>query len=186
MGRTSQPAISPVRRGDVTWMQTYMIDILALPLIGVLTLNLWCGLFGVTDKALVSVLMVGVLGDAMARIAAARADRSRPATFCDDRRLDLVAGIVIGTGPWPIAQVMGSRITSALEPFALPAPFRLAAFAAVVMMTAWRLAAVAPGTVACGRRLIRNLSRVPDFHVASLRVLAPAKVGLHQSLQSLR
>jgi hypothetical protein len=157
-----------------------MIDILALPLIGVLTLRLWCGLFGVTDKALVAVLMVGVLGDALARIAAARADRSRPATFCDDRRLDLIAGIVIGTGPWPIAQVVGSRFISVLR-FTLPAPFRLAAFAAVVMLTAWRLAAVAPWTIADGRRLIRNLSRVPDFHVASLLVLTPSKVGLQQS-----
>jgi hypothetical protein len=139
--RTSSPAVSRARQSDAEWWDLYMVDILALPLIGAVTMKFWCALFGVRDVALVVVLMVAVLGDAVARIAAARRDRRRPATFHDERRLDLMAGLAVGIGPWPIAQMMGAGFGPALQAPGFSTAARLAVVLAIVMTTAWRLAA---------------------------------------------
>lgn len=157
-----------------------MVDILALPLISVLTVKFWCALFGIRDAAVVSVITLAALGEAIVRLAAARAERGRPATFCEERRVDLIAGILIGTGPWPIAQVIGGRVGAIVQPLVIPVWLRLAALTAIVIITACRVATslgyLPPSE---RRRLIRELTGVPEFHIASLQVLTatPAKAG---------
>jgi hypothetical protein len=155
---------------NARWMRAYMIDLLALAATAALTVRFWCGTFGVDDPLFVSALIVAALAEVTCRLAVARREWRRPQTFCDDRRFDLIAGISLGTGPWPITQMMGLP-SHHLVIYPMAAPWlRLAGSSMVLACAAWRVATVL-GSPLIRRRSIRQLRDAPRPLMASLMIL---------------
>src|SRR5262245_41744114 len=99
-----------VRPSSAAWVRAYMIDIVALTATAALTVKFWCGVFNVHDRLFVSAMIVAAFAEVICRLAVSRREWRRPQTFCDDRRFDLIAGISLGMGPWPVTQFMVTPI----------------------------------------------------------------------------
>ena len=156
---------------NARWVRAYMFDSLALAATSAITVRFWCGSFGVADPLFVSALIVAALAEVTCRLAVARREWRRPQTFCDDRRFDLIAGIGLGTGPWPITQMMGLPSHHLfIYPIAAAPWLRLAGISMVLACAAWRVATVW-GSPLIRRRSIRQLRDVPRPLMASMLIL---------------
>ena len=105
-----------------TWLRRHTFDIAVLILGTLLTLRFWSVVFGVDNRAFMTILALLSLCEIVKRIVVARREGSRPQLFCGERRFDLISAIALATTPWPITIPLNAA--SALA--ALPSAFALA------------------------------------------------------------
>jgi hypothetical protein len=85
------------------WIRLHIVDIVTLVLGSTLALRFWFLFFGVGDRRLIAIFAVLTACEVTKRLATAYRERQRPRLFFAERRSDLIAGIALGTAPWPIA-----------------------------------------------------------------------------------
>jgi len=165
----------PAARTSFAWLRIHMIDVVALPLGTALTLRFWYTFFGVHNQLFMTIVTVASFCEMASRIINARRQWARPVVFCAERRFDLVAAILLGTAPWPIALPLNeaSPLGSAWQSVALPGWLGLVAALMALGFAIRHLVESFPSPQPDGRRRpIRDLSVVPDLHVASMFVLS--------------
>ncbi len=148
------------------WARAHAIDVFTLAAASVVTTHFWCAFFGVQDPRLTFALTAASLTESIRRVVVARRRGSRPHSFCEWRRGDLLIAIVIGVGPWPI--VFGSA--DAL--LRIPAWLAETAVVGAISIAITRLASTLGAEARpAAPRSLRQLERVPDVHLASMIVL---------------
>jgi hypothetical protein len=162
-------------RDSLSWLKIYMFDVVTLLLTMLLALKFWWTYLGLHDSLLMSVALACSSAEVMRRLVVAKRLWQRPATFFSDRRSDLLAGIVLGTGPWPMLPVLDPSLS--WQHFAVPMWLRLFALSGVLVFSARRLIVSLECSAHHDRRtLLRQLTAVPDIHVASM-IVAPVGVS---------
>ncbi len=153
------------------WVKLYAFDVVALLLSTFVTLRFWWSYFACHNIPLMTVAILCSSAETARRLLVAKRLWQRPATFFSDRRSDLLVGIVLGTGPWPILPVLEPSISPQFS--ALPMWLWLFALSGMLVIAARRLMiAVADLSHADRRSPIRQLVAVPDLHMASIFVMS--------------
>jgi hypothetical protein len=102
----------------------------------------------------------------MRRVVVAKRLWQRPGTFFSDRRSDLLAAILLGTGPWPVLPAIAPSL---FVQTSLPVVVRLLVVSGVVALSMKRLAVTIDYCTGRERRTpVRQLRAVPDLHIAML------------------
>jgi hypothetical protein len=147
---------------------------MTLLLTGLISVRFWCSFFGIENRLFVWAIVGATMSEGLRRVVVARRQAARPRTFSGERRFDLVAAILLGTGPWPVADILGTSRKTLLTAFHPPEWLVVLAAVAVLWCALSRFAATVAFDETTGRpRPIRDLDTVPDGHVASM-VFAPA------------
>ena len=156
-----------------TWLRQNFVDVMTLLLTGLISVRFWCSFFGIENRLFVWAVIGATLTESMRQVVVARRHAARPRSISGERRFDLVAAILLGTGPWPVADILGVPEKAFLSAFHPPEWVVVFSAAAVLSCALSRVAATFMFDEATGRpRSIRNLDAVPDVHVASM-VFAP-------------
>ena len=170
MARNSKAASTGSDRRSLTWLKIHMFDVVTLFLTTVLALKFWWAYLGLHDVLLLAAAIVASLAETARRLVVARRHWQRPATFFSDRRSDLLAAILLGTGPWPMLPVL--VLPLAWNSFTVPMWLRVFASTGMIVLSARRLSVVLESSARQdGRTPIRQLTAVPDLHMASMMVL---------------
>jgi hypothetical protein len=156
-----------------TWLRQNFVDVMTLLLTGLISVKFWCTFFGIENRLFVWAVIGATLTEAMRQVVVARRQAVRPRTISGERRFDLVAAILLGTGPWPVADILGAPEKAFLTTFHPPEWVVIVSAAAVLSCALSRFTRTLLFDEATGRtRSIRSLDAVPDVHVASM-VFAP-------------
>jgi hypothetical protein len=155
------------------WLRLYMFDAATLLLTTLVVVKFWCSFFDVHSQLLVSALIIAGLAESFGRLASARRRWTRPQTFSATRRFDLFAAILLGTGPWPVADVLGRPGATLFAAVSLPDSLMTATAIAAVGIAFSRLMLVlgrwpAPANTA----LVRQLTAIPEMHVGNLKLVS--------------
>lgn len=173
--RMAHAAASP--RTDVRnrqWLRDHAIDVVTLLVTTILVVKFWWAFLGLHDRLVLAAAAIASTLEAARRINGARRQGLRPVTVSANRRLDLFAGIVLGTGPWPIAQVLdGGPVGAAWQSFACPPWLRVLGVTGILGLSVWRLV-FAESAGPTSRPAIRQLASVPDLHTASMLLFSTA------------
>ena len=124
-----------------TWLRRHLFDIAVLVLGTLVTLRFWSVVFGVDNRAFMTILALLSLCEIVKRIVVARRDDARPQLFCAERRFDLISAIALATTPWPITIPLNAASPLAALPFAfaLAESLRPVAGVLVIAVAAFRL-----------------------------------------------
>ena len=142
---------------------------MTLLLTGLISVRFWCSFFGIENRLFVWAVVGATLSEGLRRVVVARRQAARPQTFSGERRFDLVAAILLGTGPWPVADILGTSQKMLLTAVHPPEWVIAFAAAAVLSYALSRFAATVAFDKTTGRPgSIRDLDTVPDVHVASM------------------
>jgi hypothetical protein len=150
-----------------------MFDVVALLLTTYLALKFWWIYLGLHDQWLLVAVVAASAAETMRRVVVAKRHWQRPATFFSDRRSDLLAAILLGTGPWPVLPAIAPPL---LAQTSLPVVVRLLVVSGVVALSIKRLAVTIDFCTGPYRRTpVRQLRAVPTLHSAML--LLPSAVS---------
>jgi hypothetical protein len=143
-----------------------MFDVLTLLLTTYLALKFWWIYLGLNDQMLLVAIVAASAAETMRRVVVAKRHWQRPATFFSDRRSDLLAAILLGTGPWPVLPAIAPSL---LVQTSVPVVLRLLIVSGVVALSMKRLAVTIDISKGADRRTpVRQLRAVPSLHTAML------------------
>jgi len=173
MASNAAAAPAGLNRPAAGWLRVYMFDVLTLLLTTYLALKFWWVYLGLHDQLLLVAVVAASATEAMRRVVVAKRHWQRPGTFFSDRRSDLLAAILLGTGPWPVLPVIAPSL---LVHTSVPVVVRLLVVSGVVALSMKRLAVTIDFCTGGDRRTpVRQLRVVPDLHTAML--LLPSAVS---------
>ena len=150
MARNSNAASAGSDQRSLTWLKIHMFDVVTLFLTTVLALKFWWAYLGLHDVLLLATAIVASFAETVRRLVVARRHWQRPATFFSDRRSDLLAAILIGTGPWPMLPVLVLPLT--WNALMVPIWLRVFASTGMIVLSARRLSAVLESSAGQGGR----------------------------------
>lgn len=137
-----------------------MTDVVATAAADAVALNFSLRFLGLHDRLLLTVAVAAMLADVAGRIVRRPAAGRRESP--GGRRFSVPAIVLLGTGPWPIAQVTDiPNLSMRLHGLALPAWLRLAASIAVLVIAAWRLMEALGWAPPIKQPLLRQLAGMP-------------------------
>jgi len=149
----------------------HLFDVATLLFATMAVLRFWWAYLGIQSTSFLTVTAIAAITEVARRLVIARRQRQRPSAFFGGRRSDLVTGILLGTGPWPIVPSLGS---SAIWPsFSVPAWLQVAILSGVLAFSIKRLIAalMSDRSADIHKATIRQLIAVPDIHAASMFIL---------------
>jgi hypothetical protein len=158
-------------RSSPAWLKAHLFDVAVLLFGTMAVLRFWWAYLGIQDTPLLVVTAIASITEFARHIVIARRRRQPPSAFFGGRRADLVTGILIGTGPWPIVPSLGPSVI--WSSFGAPAWVQVAVLTGVLAFCTKRLIAaiMIDRSAQIHKAKIRQLISVPDIHVASMFIL---------------
>jgi hypothetical protein len=158
-------------RTSPAWLTAHLFDVAALLFATMAVLRFWWAYLGIQNTSLLFVTAIASITEFARHMVIARRRRQRPSAFFGGRRADLVTGILIGTGPWPIVPSLGPSVI--WPAFSAPGWLQVAVLTGVLAFCTKRLidAIMSDRSAQIHKATIRHLISVPEIHVASMFIL---------------